>query len=78
MKDFAVVRIFLKEETEQLRRMQLSAPEFIHHYPKHPEWLSKAIKEILEGTRTAFGVLKYGISKRKNPKIDLVQQTGSS
>lgn len=72
MNDFEIVRIFLKEETEQLRNMQLSAPEFLQHYPKHPEWLAKAIREVLEGMRTAFGVLKYGVGRERKPKIDLV------
>jgi ribosomal protein S18 acetylase RimI-like enzyme len=72
MKDFEVVRILLKEETEQIRRMQLSAPEFIKHYPRHREWLDKAIKEVLDGSRTAFGVLKYGIIRKRQPKIELV------
>ena len=48
--------MFSEEETSQIRSMQLDAPEFTAHYPKHREWLEKALAEILDGTRVAFGI----------------------
>ena len=52
----AVRRIFLRDEAEQIFRLQANAEVFKRHYPEHAKWLRMAISEILEGRRFAFGV----------------------
>ena len=68
-----IQRIFLEEETNQLRKIQQDAGEF-EHYPKHREWLDKAIKEIHEGKKVGFGAFKY-YSKKGRPSRDLIGST---
>ena len=52
--------------------MQLSAREFTEHYPRHREWLKKAIVEILSGERAGFGVHEYLFARPRKPKVRLV------
>jgi GNAT superfamily N-acetyltransferase len=69
---YEVRRLFLPSETDQIRRMQLAAREFTDHYPRHAEWLEKAIAEILRGERVGFGLHEYSFAKPKRPKVRLV------
>lgn len=72
MRDHFVKRVFLNAETDQIRAMQARAPEFTRHYPKHTQWLDKAILEILEGRRVAFGVQAAGMTEEGLPRSELV------
>jgi ribosomal protein S18 acetylase RimI-like enzyme len=72
VRDHLLKRIFLESETKQIRRMQLNAPEFTRHYPKHAQWLDKAIAEILDGRRVAFGVQAAALSEKGKPHSELV------
>jgi ribosomal protein S18 acetylase RimI-like enzyme len=51
-------RVFLREDADQIQLLQLDAPEFNRHYPRHLEWLKMALHEVVEGRRFAFGVYK--------------------
>jgi ribosomal protein S18 acetylase RimI-like enzyme/predicted transcriptional regulator len=70
--NFIVRRIFLSDELESIKEMQINAKEFIDHYPRHREWLDMAINDVLNGKRVAFGVFKYGLDKRKRHSYELV------
>lgn len=72
MKEYEVRRVFLPDETETIREMQLRAPEFTKHYPKHAEWLDMAIKEVLDGVRVAFGIFKYGLAPDRNLAVEIL------
>jgi len=72
MKDFEVKRILMTDETARIREMQLSAPEFSRHYPKHAEWLDKAIDEVLYGIRVAFGIFKYGLAHDRGVAVEIL------
>lgn len=67
-----VRRLFLPSETDRIRKMQLAAREFTDHYPRHEEWLEKAIAEILRGERVGFGVHEYSFAKPNKPRVNLV------
>lgn len=66
-----VRRIFLSDELQAIKEMQLGAKEFVDHYPHHREWLEMALKEVLLGYRVAFGVFKYGLNKQKEHTFEL-------
>ena len=70
--DIEVKRIFLENEANEIRALESNAPEFINHYPNHSEWLDKAIDEIVNGTRVAFGVYKAALSSEFRPSVELV------
>jgi len=55
---FEVRRIFLAEEANEIKNLQYEASEFKDHYPKHNQWLNKAITEITSGKKVAFGVYR--------------------
>jgi ribosomal protein S18 acetylase RimI-like enzyme len=65
-------RVFLPEDTQQIQQMQSQAAVFHDHYPKHLEWLRKALPEVLSGKRIAFGVYRSGINIRHLLSFDLV------
>jgi ribosomal protein S18 acetylase RimI-like enzyme len=43
--------------------MQVSAREFLDHYPKHSEWLDAVISEMNQGVRLAYGVIVPRVAK---------------
>jgi len=57
-KDYQLKRLLLKEELEEVNQLIRDAPEFTEHYPNHKKWLDNALKEVSEGIRLAYGILK--------------------
>lgn len=72
MSEIQMRRIFLQSDAEDIRRLQLNAPEFRKHYPQHDEWLRMAIHEVVEGKRFAFGIYKTTFSELGEPTISLI------
>lgn len=72
MSEIQVRRIFLQADAVEIQCLQLNAPEFEKHYPKHNEWLRIAISEIVTGKRFAFGVYKTTFNERGQPIVSLV------
>lgn len=72
LRDVEIRRIFLPQDAQEILAMQTQAPVFRDHYPKHKEWLSKALPEILSGRRTAFAVYKSGLSEQRRLTFELV------
>lgn len=72
LKDSEIRRIFLSEDTEQIRRMQADARVFREHYPEHSRWLDMALGEVVEGKRIAFGVYRSGIDDHRRLTFELV------
>lgn len=57
-KDYQFKRLLLKEELEEVNQLIRDAHEFTEHYPNHKKWLDNALKEVNEGIRLAYGILK--------------------
>lgn len=55
---YRIRRIFLEHEAREIIQLQSNASEFHEHYPMHSQWLEKAVKEIINGNRIAFGVFR--------------------
>jgi GNAT superfamily N-acetyltransferase len=72
MSEIQIRRIFLQRDAEEIRRLQLNAPEFRKHYPQHDEWLRMAIREVVAGKRFAFGIYKTTFNEHGEPTISLV------
>jgi ribosomal protein S18 acetylase RimI-like enzyme len=66
----SIKRIFLKEDAQEIFRLQEQADVFKRHYPDHRKWLRKAINEVLAGDRTAFGA--FVIKAVDSPDLRLV------
>jgi ribosomal protein S18 acetylase RimI-like enzyme len=66
----SIKRIFLKEDAQEIFRLQEEADVFKRHYPDHRKWLRKAMNEVLAGYRTAFGA--YVIKAVDSPDVRLV------
>ena len=71
MSEIQIRRIFLQRDAEEIRRLQLNAPEFRKHYPQHDEWLRMAIREVVAGKRFAFGIYKTTFNEHGEPTISL-------
>jgi GNAT superfamily N-acetyltransferase len=72
LKDSEIRRIFLPEDTEQIRRMQAEVRVFSEHYPEHRRWLDITLREVIQGKRIAFGVYRSGIDDRRRLTFELV------
>jgi GNAT superfamily N-acetyltransferase len=66
----SIKRIFQKHDVQEIWALQHDALVFSQHYPDHDRWLTKAIKEILRGDRTAFGA--YAVKTIEPPTLQLI------
>lgn len=70
--DFEIRRIFLEAEVNEIRGMQIGAPEFYNYYPYHNRWLDMALSEVISGKRIAFGIYKPEFNSNFSPTAKLV------
>jgi len=72
LKEREIRRIFLYEDTEQIRLMQADEKIFREHYPEHSRWLNMALQDVVQGKRVAFGAYRSGIDEQRRLSFELV------
>lgn len=72
MNDIQIRRIIFEKDALKIKEMQIHAPEFSEHYPRHSQWLDMAISEIVEGKRYAFGIYRIFFSDNSKAAVELI------